>query len=58
MENDRRKIMDAEQRPANTLAIEEEEWHDLLPVEKKLIGYSLGLGVALLAVFIGIFEIF
>ncbi len=30
----------------------EEEWFDLLPVEKKLIGYSLLLGIALLVVFI------
>ena len=27
---------------------QEEEWFDLTPVEKKLIGYTLGLGVALL----------
>ncbi|GBF35278.1 hypothetical protein DCCM_4401 [Desulfocucumis palustris] len=51
------KIKEAEQQTANALAIEEEEWHDLLPVEKKLIGYSLGLGIALLVVFIGVFEI-
>ncbi len=52
------KIMEAEQQPVNALSIEEEEWHDLLPVEKKLIGYSLGLGVVLLVVFIAIFEVF
>jgi hypothetical protein len=36
----------------------EEEWYDLLPVEKKLIGYSLTLGVALLVVFIFAFGVF
>jgi hypothetical protein len=35
----------------------EEEWYDLLPVEKKLIGYSLALGVVLLVVFIFAFGI-
>ncbi len=36
----------------------EEEWYDLLPVEKKLIGYSLILGVLLLVVFIFAFGVF
>jgi hypothetical protein len=36
----------------------EEEWFDLLPVEKKLITYSLALGVALLIVFIFAFGVF
>lgn len=31
---------------------QEEEWFDLLPAEKKLIGYSLGLGVVLLVVLV------
>ncbi|MFZ5643347.1 MAG: hypothetical protein ACOY46_07135 [Bacillota bacterium] len=35
--------------------LEQEEWYDLLPIEKKLIGWSLGLGVSLLAVFIVVF---
>ncbi len=35
----------------------EEEWYDLLPIEKKLITYSLGLGVALLVVFIFAFGV-
>jgi hypothetical protein len=35
----------------------EDEWYDLLPIEKKLIGYSLGLGVALLIVFIFAFGV-
>jgi len=36
----------------------EEEWYDLLPVEKKLIAYSLILGVVLLVVFIFAFGVF
>lgn len=35
----------------------QEEWFDLLPVEKKLISYSLALGVALLIVFIFAFGV-
>ncbi|EGO61889.1 hypothetical protein [Acetonema longum] len=38
-------------------AIPEQEWFDLQPIEKKLCGYSFGLGVALLVVFIVIFEV-
>jgi|GEM_PF-4059158 len=33
---------------------EQEQWFDLLPVEKKLIGYSLGLGLVLLVVLVWI----
>jgi len=36
----------------------EEEWYDLLPIEKKLISYSLGLGVVLLVIFIFAFGVF
>jgi len=36
----------------------EEEWYDLLPVEKKLIGYSLALGVGLLVLFVFAFGVF
>lgn len=36
----------------------EQEWFDLLPIEKKLIGYSLALGITLLTVFILIFRVF
>ena len=35
----------------------EEEWYDLLPIETKLITYSLGLGVAFLVVFIFAFGV-
>lgn len=35
----------------------DQEWFDLLPIEKKLCGYTLGVGVALLAVFIFTFEV-
>jgi hypothetical protein len=40
-----------------TRAGAEDEWYDLLPVEKKLISYSLGLGIALLVVFIIYFRV-
>lgn len=33
---------------------EEGEWFDLMPVEKKLILWSLGLGVVLLVIFVWI----
>lgn len=36
---------------------EEEEWFDLLPIEKKLISYSLGLGIVLLVIFIFVFKV-
>lgn len=34
-----------------------DEWYDLLPVEKKLISITLGLGIALLIIFIIIFRV-
>lgn len=34
-----------------------EEWFDLLPIEMKLIKYSLGLGIGLLVVFVIIFRV-
>lgn len=37
------------------LAAQEQEWFELQPIEKKLIGYSLGLGLGLLVVFIFVF---
>ncbi|MEW6140342.1 MAG: hypothetical protein AB1733_19150 [Thermodesulfobacteriota bacterium] len=39
-------------------ALPQEEWYDLLPVEKKLMGYSLALGIGLLIVFIFAFGVF
>ncbi|MEW6448425.1 MAG: hypothetical protein AB1426_10110 [Bacillota bacterium] len=33
---------------------EEGEWYDLTPPEKQLIGWSLGLGVALLGILVWI----
>ncbi len=36
----------------------EDEWYDLLPVEKKLIFSSLGLGIVLLVIFIFAFGVF
>lgn len=35
-----------------------QEWYDLQPVEKKLVKYSLGVGIVLLAVFIVVFGVF
>jgi hypothetical protein len=46
------------QSPAGGQSVAEEEWYDLLPIEKKLIGYSLGLGVVLLVIFIFAFGVF
>lgn len=45
------------QSSAGGESVVEEEWFDLLPVEKKLIGYSLALGIALLVVFIFSFGV-
>ncbi len=46
-------------KPASVSEIlEAEEWYDLLPIEKKLIGWSLGLGILLLVIFILIFVVF
>ncbi|MGO8880340.1 MAG: hypothetical protein ACLPVO_00755 [Desulfomonilaceae bacterium] len=39
-------------------AMASEEWCDLLPVEKKLILYSLSLGIALLVIFVFAFGVF
>lgn len=36
---------------------QDEEWHDLSPIEKKLCFSSLGLGIALLAVFVLAFRV-
>jgi hypothetical protein len=46
------------QSSAGGTSAAEEEWYDLLPVEKKLIGYSLLLGVVLLVIFIFAFGVF
>ena len=36
----------------------EDEWYDLLPVEKKLISITLGLGLAFMVIFIIVFKAF
>lgn len=36
----------------------EDEWFDLLPIEKKLISWSLGTGIFLLIIFILVFVVF
>ena len=46
------------QTAAGEQSMAEDEWYDLLPIEKKLIGYSLGLGIILLVVFIFAFGVF
>lgn len=46
-----------EQQPNVKVEMETQEWYDLLPVEKKLIGYSLSLGIILLVIFILIFRV-
>ena len=35
----------------------EDEWYPLLPVEKKLISITLGLGIIFMAVFIIVFKV-
>ncbi len=37
--------------------MEAQEWFNLLPVEKKLMGWSLGLGVIFLIIFVFIFRL-
>jgi len=37
--------------------LSEDEWYDLLPVEKKLISISLGLGIVLMAIFVIVFKV-
>lgn len=46
-----------EQQPNVKAEMEAQEWYDLLPIEKKLICYSLGLGILLLIIFIMIFKV-
>lgn len=36
----------------------EDEWYDLLPIEKKLISISLGLGIVLMVIFVLAFKVF
>ncbi|MCL6477642.1 MAG: hypothetical protein K6T65_04425 [Peptococcaceae bacterium] len=49
----------AVEQPASVSAmLEAEEWYDLLPVEKKLIAWSLGIGIVLLVIFILTFVVF
>ncbi len=49
--------LNVEQQPNAKAEMEAQEWYDLLPIEKKLISYSLGLGILLLIVFILIFKV-
>jgi hypothetical protein len=47
-----------EQQPKIAQEIEKMPYEPLLPIEKKLIGWSLGLGVVLLAILVVINRIF
>lgn len=53
------KLHIAEQSPVNVQEVlDEDEWYDLLPVEKKLIGYTFGLGMVLMVIFVLVFKVF
>lgn len=45
-----------EQQDHPEIVSQDEEWQDLSPIEKKLCFSSLGLGVALLAIFVLAFR--
>lgn len=47
-------VIEHAQTPAEAM---EDEWFDLLPVEMKLIKYSLALGIGLLVIFVIIFRV-
>jgi len=46
------------QQSSVTAALEAEEWFELLPIEKKLLAWTFGLGIVLLVVFILVFKVF
>ncbi|WP_198006939.1 hypothetical protein [Desulforamulus reducens] len=53
------KIRDINQPMRTSQQIDyEDEWFELQPIEKKLIAYSLTLGLSLLLLFIFIFKPF
>ncbi len=53
------KLHIAEQSSVNVQEVlAEDEWYDLLPVEKKLIAYTFGLGVVLMVIFVLAFKVF
>jgi len=56
--NKNKELGPMQSSPHAQTVVPEDEWYDLLPVEKKLIGYSLTLGVVLLVVFIFAFGVF
>jgi len=52
------KLHLAEQSSVNVREVlAEDEWYDLLPVEKKLIFYSFGLGIVLMVIFVLAFKV-
>ncbi|GAB6181449.1 hypothetical protein JCM14036_27680 [Desulfotomaculum defluvii] len=53
------KIRDVNQPKITTQQLDyEDEWFELQPIEKKLISYSLILGLGLLVIFIFVFKPF
>ena len=52
------KVQKADQPVVAAPASYEDDYFELQPIEKKLISYSLLLGIVLLIVFIFAFEIF
>lgn len=53
------KLRTGEQSSVNVQEVlTEDEWYDLLPVEKKLISITLGLGILFLVIFVIVFKVF
>jgi hypothetical protein len=51
-------VVPAEEEPRLVTELQKMEYEPLLPVEKKLIAYSIGLGILLLFVFVWISQTF
>lgn len=52
------KLQTGEQSTVNVQEVlQEDEWYDLLPIEKKLIYYTLGLGILFMVIFIIAFKV-
>jgi hypothetical protein len=50
--------MNMAQEPKLSEELKKMEWEPLLPVEKKLIGWSIGIGVVLLGILVWISNTF
>lgn len=46
------KLSQLESSSLNDDKMMEDEWYDLLPIEKKLVMYTFGLGIVLLIIFV------